>query len=219
MKTHQSFRQTVRCGRADVEGSPSGSSPVVVSLLAIRRSPRVLFRMFPTGLKAKFVANDRRVYRCSPSCTSGSSTCMFPFDSMLSECVARREEMAVRARRRREANRERKKRLERRRQKEAEATRIKHEGPSLAEVVRAIVAKRSQHRVTARKPSLPNMQALPFSAADGRGFPMTARCPVPRRACCSRTKKKKAPGVIDRRMSSATPPPPPPLPSCHAESL
>eukprot|EP00752_Nemacystus_decipiens_P013072 g11561.t1 len=48
--------------------------------------------------------------------------------------MMRREEMATRARCRREANRERKKRLERRRQKEAEATRIKHEGPSLAEV-------------------------------------------------------------------------------------
>eukprot|EP00903_Cladosiphon_okamuranus_P010123 g9586.t1 len=48
--------------------------------------------------------------------------------------LMRRDEMATRARCRREANLERKKRLERRRQKEAEATRIKHEGPSLAEV-------------------------------------------------------------------------------------
>lgn len=42
----------------------------------------------------------------------------------------------MRAQRRREANRERKILLERRRQKEAEAVRIKHEGPSLAELVR-----------------------------------------------------------------------------------
>lgn len=41
----------------------------------------------------------------------------------------------MRAQRRRESNRERKKVLERRQQKEAEALRIKHEGPSLAELV------------------------------------------------------------------------------------
>lgn len=49
----------------------------------------------------------------------------------------RREETAIRAQRKREANRERRRRLERRRLATAEATRIKHEGPSLAEVVSA----------------------------------------------------------------------------------
>lgn len=50
-------------------------------------------------------------------------------------CLDRREELATRARRRREANAERKRRLERRRLKEAEAMRIKHEGASKAELV------------------------------------------------------------------------------------
>ncbi|CAM9780969.1 unnamed protein product [Ectocarpus fasciculatus] len=48
--------------------------------------------------------------------------------------LLRREETATRAQRKREANRERRRRLERRRLATAEATRIKHEGPSLAEV-------------------------------------------------------------------------------------
>ncbi|CAM9835664.1 unnamed protein product, partial [Pylaiella littoralis] len=61
--------------------------------------------------------------------------------------LLRREELAVRAQRRREANRERKILLERRRQKEAEAVRIKHEGPSLAELKaleQAILLERRQ---------------------------------------------------------------------------
>ncbi|CBJ29528.1 expressed unknown protein [Ectocarpus siliculosus] len=48
--------------------------------------------------------------------------------------LLRREETATRAQRKREANRERRRRLERRRLATAEATRIKHEGPSLCEV-------------------------------------------------------------------------------------
>ncbi|CAN0443256.1 unnamed protein product, partial [Ectocarpus sp. 12 AP-2014] len=48
--------------------------------------------------------------------------------------LLRREETATRAQRKREANRERRRRLERRRLATAEATRIKHAGPSLAEV-------------------------------------------------------------------------------------
>ncbi|CAN0251812.1 unnamed protein product, partial [Ectocarpus sp. 8 AP-2014] len=48
--------------------------------------------------------------------------------------LLRREETATRAQRKREANRERRRRLERRRLATAEATRIKHEGPSLWEV-------------------------------------------------------------------------------------
>lgn len=73
---------------------------------------------------------------------------------MLSKCVTRREEMAARARRRREANRERKNRLEWRRLKEAEATRVKHEGPSLAEVVRANVCE--------AHPAKNNIAAIPL---------------------------------------------------------
>lgn len=73
--------------------------------------------------------------------------------ALLAKSVTRREEMAARARRRREANRERKKRLERRRQKEAEVTRMKHEGPSVAELVRAVVAKRIQRLKTCAKDS------------------------------------------------------------------
>lgn len=80
--------------------------------------------------------------------------------------------MAARARCRREANRERKKRLERRRLKEAEATRVKHEGPSLAEVVRANVGKmcgywqletRAREKGTALKQPLLNMNVVCFS--------------------------------------------------------
>ncbi|CAM9809814.1 unnamed protein product [Ectocarpus sp. 4 AP-2014] len=48
--------------------------------------------------------------------------------------LLRREETATRAQRKQEANRKRRRRLERRRLVTAEATRIKHEGPSLAEV-------------------------------------------------------------------------------------
>ncbi|CAM9986381.1 unnamed protein product, partial [Sphacelaria rigidula] len=47
--------------------------------------------------------------------------------------VVRREELATRAQRRREANRERKRRMDRRRDAIAEAARKKREGPSLAE--------------------------------------------------------------------------------------
>lgn len=55
---------------------------------------------------------------------------------VLSLCVtARRQEAAARAHLRRKANQERKRRIEVRRLAEAEAVRVKHEGPSLAEVV------------------------------------------------------------------------------------
>ena len=50
----------------------------------------------------------------------------------------RREELSMKAQRRREANRERKGRMERRRSAAAEATRIKHEGPTMAQVVRPL---------------------------------------------------------------------------------
>lgn len=83
--------------------------------------------------------------------------------------------MVARARRRREANRERKKRLELRRQKQAEATRIKHEGPSLAEVVREIVAERTQQlKFCAREQryhGIVSSICRPFVSVAGGGFP------------------------------------------------
>ena len=128
--------------------------------------------------------------------------------------------MAARAQRRREANRDRKNRLERRRQKKAEATRVKHEGPSLAEVVRANVAKRRPQATSTPNQILLKYKSMSSVTVADFGFPR--RCGAPlhgqRAGVDFRQSRQKAPAV-NAYPRCCPPPPPPPLAATHAESV
>ncbi|CAM9338027.1 unnamed protein product [Hapterophycus canaliculatus] len=127
--------------RGSQRGIPTSSSPGNTTDSLLRLCPALEARIMDlrrdNTAAAYFLHNTQTVVwkkaRAKPGVLVSHNRAVCAFEGVELSFL-RRQETAARARRRRGANQERKRRIEMRRQAEAEAVRVKHEGPSLAEL-------------------------------------------------------------------------------------